>query len=86
MDATGHANRVGSLLIKDVADVEDAKLMFQCKAMHGSEYILSNVFKVSFTFQGMLINVSFYALKNNEFHSLNINNHPLIQFTFRYNI
>ena len=73
------------MLIKTLTDGE-AKLFFQCKATHGSEYILSNVSKVSFTFQGMFINVSFHVLNNNEFHSLNIENHLLIQFTFRYNI
>ena len=51
VDATGHANGVGSVLIKTLTDGEP-KLMFQCKAIHGSEYILSNVFKVLFAFQG----------------------------------
>ena len=85
VDATGHANGVESVLIKTLTDGE-TKLMFQCKAIHGSEYILSNVSKISFTFQGMLINVRFHVLNSNEFYSLNINNHLLIQITFRYNI
>ena len=51
VNTTGHANGVGSVLIKTLTDAE-TKLMFQCKAIHGSEYILSNVSKVSFTFRG----------------------------------
>ena len=53
VETTGHANGEGSVLIKTLTDGEwNWKLMFQCKAIHGSEYILSNVSKVSFTFQG----------------------------------
>ena len=42
-----HGHGVGGVLIKTLTDGE-TKLMFQCKAIHGSEYILSNVSKVSF--------------------------------------
>ena len=51
VDGTGHANGVGGVLIKTLTN-EGTKLKFQCKAIHGSEYILSNVSKVSFVFQG----------------------------------
>ena len=42
------------MLTKTLTDGE-TKLLFQCKAIHDSEYILSNVAKVSYTFQGMLV-------------------------------
>ena len=47
VNTTGHANGIGGVLTKTLTDGE-TKLMFQCKAMHGSEYVLSNVSKVSF--------------------------------------
>ena len=49
--ATGHANGAGSVIIKTIASGE-TKLFFQCKATHGSEYILSNGSLVSFIFKG----------------------------------